>query len=56
MLKDISQRYTVDDANGNLADDSGLDDFRRDPFCEREEEEKGDDDQDFNDCDRSVGG
>lgn len=55
MFKNVGQRYAVDDADGNLADNAGLDDLRGNPFCEGKEEEKGDDDQNLNGCDRSVG-
>lgn len=40
MLEDIGQRHPVDDSNGDLAYDPGLDDLGRDPFCKRQEKEE----------------
>lgn len=40
MLEDVGQGDTVDDTDGDLADDAGVDDLCGEPFCEREEEKE----------------
>lgn len=50
MFKDIGQWYTVDDSDGDLTYNSGLDYLRRDPFCKRKEKEEGNDDEDIDSC------
>lgn len=50
-LQDIGQRDTVYDANRDVANDPGLDDFSGYPFCQGKEEEERDDNEDFHDCD-----
>jgi hypothetical protein len=51
MFQDIGQRYTVDDADGNLPDNSGLDYLCGDPFCKRKEKEERNNDEDFDNWD-----
>lgn len=45
VFKDVGQRYTVDDANGDLANNAGLDDLCGNPFCKGKEKEEGYDDE-----------
>ena len=35
MLEDVGQGHAVDDPDSDLADDAGVDDLCREPFCER---------------------
>lgn len=51
MFKDIGQRYTVDDADGDLTYNSGLDHLRGDPSCKGKEKEERNDDEDVDSCD-----
>ena len=55
MFKDIGQWYTVDDADGDLAYNTGLDDLRGNPFGKRKEKEKRNNDKDLDSCNSSAG-
>ena len=50
MFKDIGQGYSVDDADGDLTDNSGLYYRRGDPSCQGKEEEERNDNEDINGC------
>jgi hypothetical protein len=47
MFKYIGQRHTVDDADGDLAYNTGLEYFCGDPFCKRKEKKERNDDEDL---------
>ena len=50
MFKDIGQRYAVDDADGDLTYNSGLDYLGGDPSCQGKKKEERNDDQDVDSC------
>jgi hypothetical protein len=50
MFKDIGQGYSVDDADGDLTDNSGLNYRRGHPSCKGKEEEERNDDEDVDSC------
>lgn len=50
MFKDIGQGYAVDDADGDLTYNPGLDYLRGDPSCKGKEKEKRNDDKDVDSC------
>jgi hypothetical protein len=48
--ENVANRRTVHEPDGNLADQTGADDLRRDPLSDSEEEEKGQEDEDRDNC------